>query len=280
MRGYNAGRCGHVRWPLFGAALLSFGLVSGCATAPDPTDREAVAEYVQINDPAEPANRAIFAVNQVIDEGVLKPAAGMYRHLVPPPVRTGVHNALNNLRSPVVFLNDVLQGDMDRAGVTLMRFVINTTVGVGGLGDPATDMGFPYHSEDFGQTLAVWGVGDGPFVMLPLFGPSNPRDTVGLVVDMLVDPVNHWAANTDREAITYARGATRAVDERARNYDTLEELERSSLDFYATIRSLYRQRRADEISNGASPADMPGPGVTETPTGPSRPKTEEISQWK
>jgi len=256
--------------------VLALSLTAGCATAPDPTDREAVAEYQQLNDPGEPANRAVFAVNQVLDKGVLKPAAGMYRDLVPPPVRTGVTNALNNLRSPVIFFNDILQGEMRRAGVTFMRFVINTTIGIGGLGDPASDMGFPYHSEDFGQTLAAWGIGEGPFVMLPVFGPSNPRDAVGLVVDFLVDPLNMWATNTDREYITYARGGTRAVDERARNYDTLEDLERSSLDFYATIRSLYRQRRADEIGNGATRGDMPGPGVTETP----RPKREEVSQWK
>ncbi len=129
-------------------------MVSGCATAPDPTDREAVTEYQQLNDPAEPTNRAVFAVNQVLDKGVLKPAAGMNRDLVPPAVRTGVHNALNNLRSPVILLNDVLQGEMRRAGTTVMRFVINTTLGVGGLWDPATDMGFPYHSEDFGQDAA------------------------------------------------------------------------------------------------------------------------------
>jgi phospholipid-binding lipoprotein MlaA len=116
--------------------------------------------------------------------------------------------------------------------------------------------------------------------MLPIFGPSNPRDTVGLVVDFLTDPINLWAANTDRDYITYTRGALRAVDERARNYDMLEDLERSSLDFYATIRSLYRQRRADEISNGAAATDMPGPGMTEIPADPPRLTTKEVSQWK
>lgn len=276
MKVLNGDCRGRAGWPVLGALVLALGLTAGCATAPDPTDREAVAEYQQLNDPGEPANRAVFAVNQVLDKGVLKPAAGMYLHLVPPPVRTGVSNALNNLRSPVIFFNDLLQGEMRRAGVTFMRFVINTTIGIGGLGDPASDMGFPYHSEDFGQTLAAWGIGEGPFVMLPVFGPSNPRDAVGLVVDFLVDPLNLWATNTDREYITYARGATRAVDERARNFDLIEDLERSSLDFYATIRSLYRQRRADEIGNGATRGNAPGPGVTETP----RPKREEVSQWK
>ncbi len=237
--------------------------VSGCATPPDPADREATTEFKQVNDPAEPTNRAVFAFNQVLDKGVLKPAAGMYRDLMPPAVRTGVHNALDNLRSPVVFLNDLLQGDMDRAGITFMRFLINSTLGVGGLGDPASDMGYAYHNEDFGQTLAKWGVDDGPYVMLPVFGPSNPRDAVGLVVDFLVDPFNWWAANSGNDFAPYARGATRAVDERARNYDTLEDLERSSLDFYATIRSLYRQRRADEIGNGTTTI-RPAPDLSRT----------------
>jgi len=277
---FNAGRRRRIDGPILGALVLSIALTSGCATAPDPSDPEAVAEYRELNDPGEPLNRAVFAVNRALDTGVLKPAAGMYRDLIPPAVRTGVHNALNNLRSPVVFLNDVLQGEMDRAGTTLMRFVINTTLGLGGLGDPASDMGFPHHNEDFGQTLAVWGVDEGPYVMLPVFGPSNPRDAVGLVVDFLVDPFNWWAANTDRDALPYLRGATRAVDERARHYDTLEDLERSSLDFYATVRSLYRQRRANEIGNGTPTTIMPAPGTSEMPPAPPRSGTEEVSQWR
>lgn len=268
---------GMARWSVFGALALVLAVASGCATPPDPADREATSEFKQVNDPAEPTNRAVFAFNQVLDKGVLKPAAGMYRDLMPPAVRTGVHNALDNLRSPVVFLNDLLQGDMDRAGVTFMRFLINSTVGVGGLGDPASDWGYTYHNEDFGQTLAKWGVDEGPYVMLPVFGPSNPRDAVGLVVDFLVDPFNWLAANTGNDFAPYARGATRAVDERARNYDTLEDLERSSLDFYATIRSLYRQRRADEIGNGAPSTIRPAPGISQAPMpGPQR-RAQEVS---
>lgn len=271
---------GLVRWSVLGVLGLSLGLISGCATPPDPADREAVTEFKQINDPAEPANRAVFAFNQVLDTGVLKPAAGMYRDLMPPAVRTGVHNALDNLRSPVVLFNDLLQGDLDRARITVMRFLINSTIGIAGLGDPATDMGFVHHNEDFGQTLAKWGVDDGPYVMLPVFGPSNPRDAVGLVVDFLIDPFNWWAANTGNDVAPYARGATRAVDERARNYDTLEDLQRSSLDFYATIRSLYRQRRTDEIGNGKATGIMPTPGLSQTPPAVPDQKTEEVSSWK
>ena len=271
-------RLGMGYWPRVGAVVLSAVLIVGCATAPDPGDAEAVAEYKQINDPAEPAMRGVFAFNQAVDKVVVRPAAGMYRHLVPPPVRNGVHNALNNLRSPVVFVNDLMQGELGRAGVTFMRFLINSTIGILGFGDPATDMGFEYHTEDFGQTLAVWGIADGPYLILPVFGPSNPRDAVGLAVDFLVDPFNWWAANTDREWATYGRGGTRAVDERARNFDALDDLEKSSLDFYAAIRSLYRQRRADEISNGETLTILPAPGLSLQPPAPARAGKEQVSE--
>ena len=267
----------------FSVLFVSLSLVAGCATPPDPTDPEAVAEFKQVNDPAEPVNRAIFAFNRGVDTVVLKPASGMYNHLVPPILREGVHNALDNLRSPVIFFNDILQGEFERAGDTFMRFLINSTIGVLGLGDPATDMGIAGHDEDFGQTLATWGTGEGPYVMLPVFGPSNPRDAVGLAVDFLVDPFNWWAANTNREYATYARGGTRAVDQRARNTDALEDLERTSLDFYATVRSLYRQRRANAITNGGDNSNLPAPGLTDVPSIPAiedvQPR-DEISQTK
>jgi phospholipid-binding lipoprotein MlaA len=156
----------------------------------------------------------------------------------------------------------VLQGEMERAGTTAVRLVINSTVGVAGFRDQAAEWGFPYHNEDFGQTLAIWTVPGGPYVMLPVFGPSNPRDTVGIVVDFFVDPLNWWARDTGREYIIFARSGLRAVDLRARNFEALEDLEKTSLDFYAAIRSLYRQRRADEISNGKSSARMPAPGIS------------------
>ena len=238
-----------------------------------------MAEYQAVNDPAEPTNRAVFEFNDFLDRNLLKPVARVYRTL-PADLRDGIHNILNNLRAPVVFLNDVLQGELVRAGETAMRFVINSTVGIAGLGDPATDMGFEHHNEDFGQTLAVWGFGEGPYVMLPVFGPSNPRDTVGLVVDYFVDPFN-WLANHEGVAwATYVRGGARAIDERARNYDALEELRRSSLDYYAALRSLYRQRRADDIQNGEPGGIMPTPGVSTAPFPSVAKPDEEVSQKK
>jgi len=236
---------------LLACALMAVG---GCAAV--PTDPALRAEFQEVNDPAEPAMRAVFGFNRVVDQVAIKPAAAIYRTFVPDPVRGKVTNALHNLRSPVIFFNDLLQGAPDRAGTTLARFLVNSTVGVAGLFDPAADLGYPRHDEDFGQTLAVWGVAEGPYLVLPLFGPSNPRDAVGLVVDFLMDPFTWWAQATDRDELVLARGGVRALDARARNYEVPEDLERTSLDYYAAIRSLYRQYRADAIRNGA-PADAP-----------------------
>lgn len=247
---------------------------------PDPSDKEAVAEYNEINDPGEPVMRAIFEFNLVLDKMFLKPAAELYRGFLPPTLQSGVHNVLNNLRTPIVLLNDVLQGKFERAGTTLARFFVNSTVGILGLSDKAAEMGMEYHNEDFGQTLAVWGTPEGPYLMLPIFGPSNPRDAVGLAVDYLTDPINIWANNTNREEVVWARTGTRAVDERARNYDVIADLEKTSLDFYATVRSLYRQRRKDEINDGKASGNMPAPGLGENSPFPATFGGSEVSQSK
>lgn len=258
--------------------LVALVLVTGCATPPSATDKDAVAEFHEINDPGEPTMRAIFEFNRALDTLLLKPAATLYKGMLPPPAQTRVNYFLNNLRSPIIFINDLLQGDLDRAGTTLMRFVINSTVGILGFGDPATDMGYDFHDEDFGQTLAIWGSEEGPYVMLPVFGPSNPRDAIGVVVDFFIDPFSIWVRNTDRDGLIISRTTTRAIDTRARHFDALEDLERSSLDYYAAIRSLYRQRRADAIKNGASDANMPAPSINEAPQPDDVPSAaEEIS---
>ena len=230
--------------------LLSVMTLSGCATAPDASDPEAVAEHNEINDPIEPTNRAIFSVNQGLDRALLKPVARTYKDMAPEKLRLGIHNVINNLRTPVIFFNDVLQGDLVHALITLIRFLINSTAGIFGINDTAADLGIEFRNEDFGQTLAAWNIPEGPYIMLPVFGPSNPRDAVGRVVDFLIDPLNMWAANSGNDWVPPSETAADAVDFRARHYDTIEDLERSSLDFYAAVRSLYRQRRTDEINNG------------------------------
>lgn len=229
--------------------LLLFGL-AGCASAPDRADAEAYAEYEEINDPLEPMNRVIFQFNRGLDTLILKPFAIMYSVFLPPPFQTGIHNFLNNLQTPVILANDLLQTNMNNAGVTFTRFLINTTLGVGGLGDPATDLGWRRHEDDFGKTLAVWGVGEGPYLMLPVFGPSNPRDATGRVVDSLVlDPIGLLGAIGNDALFPYSmtRSVLTAVDTRSRFIGELEEVEKTSLDFYAAMRSLYRQNRRNDV---------------------------------
>ncbi|MEX2642093.1 MAG: VacJ family lipoprotein [Acetobacterales bacterium] len=229
------------------AAMLTMVclLAAGCAsTGPQSA---AVDEE---NDPFEPVNRAVFQFNRGADALVLKPAATGYVLFVPPEIRTGIGNALDNLKAPVVFANDVFQGSQDRAHTTFVRFLINSSIGVLGIFDVATRWGYEQHDEDFGQTLAVWGVRSGPFLMLPLLGPSNPRDTAGIVVDYFLDPLRYVFLNTEEEYLLDVHTGARVVDSRAAQLGTVEEIERSSLDFYAAVRSLYGQRRATEIRNG------------------------------
>lgn len=242
---------------------LAIALISGlaltlgaCATSPDPSDQAAVAAYQEANDPVEPLNRYFFAVNdQLIDGLILKPAAQGYDEALPGFAKDSVRHFLDNLRTPVILVNDVLQGEWDRAGTTITRFGINTTAGVGGLLDPATGWGYERHGEDFGQTLAVWGTGEGPYLFLPLLGPAPPRDLAGFAVDQAFDPLTYIFWNRD-SFIPTARFVANGLDLRARNLDTLDEIERTSVDYYAALRSLYRQSRNNEIANGEIDPDQ------------------------
>ncbi len=269
-------------WAALGRGLAAAGAVASvlmlgaCASLPPAGDKAAEAEYAEINDPLEPANRTIFAVNRALDDAVLKPVARAYRDGVPRWVRARIDDALDNLRAPIVFLNDVLQGEGTRALTTLTRFVVNSTAGLGGLNDIAADLGLEKHREDFGQTLAVWGFGEGPYLMLPLFGPSNPRDAIGRAVDFLVDPFNRWAVNSNREEAAISRAAVAGVHLRAEILDVTDDLEKTSLDFYAAVRSLYRQRRADDIGNGKSGARLSS-GAETYPEWPRGDGSNEVS---
>lgn len=231
--------------------VLAFG-VAACATAPtDPVDRQI---YDEANDPMQPLNSAIFEFNLAVDKAVLRPVARLYEFLLPDLVRDGVRNFLRHLKTPVILANDLMQGEVGRAGETAGRFMFNTVAGMGGFFDPATDAGVAYHDEDFGQTLAVWGVEEGPYLMLPILGPSSGRDFTGFIVDAGLDPMRWWGYNSDRTLVennTTIRAVSEAVDARSRNYQQLEDLEKTSLDFYATVRSLYRQQRNSLIRNGA-----------------------------
>ena len=229
------------------SALLAVGLLSGCASTADEARAEA-------NDPLEIPNRFVFALNETVDTFVLRPAAVTYRDWMPEPGKIMVRNLLDYLASPVILANDVFQGEWERAGVTSKRFFLNSFSA--GLYDIAALEGYDKHSEDFGQTLAVYGVPEGPYLVLPLIGPSNPRDAVGFVVDMALDPLNWYAHNTDREWIGYSRAGANAIDARARSIEALDDVKANNFDYYAAIRSLYRQRREAAIRNNrAAEAD-------------------------
>jgi phospholipid-binding lipoprotein MlaA len=241
--------------------ILASGLVlvalAGCATRPPASEPEALAEFELNNDPLEPFNRGMYAVNTAIDTVALRPAAVAYRAVVPGPVRDGVRNALGNLRGPTILMNDLLQGDMERAGRTAGRFLINSTLGIGGLVDVAAwQFGIRGHEEDFGQTLATWGVGEGPFLLLPVLGPSNPRDLLGLGVDAVASPWFWFGQGEVVEILRWIRGGLTVLDAREGVLDALDAMNATSLDPYATLRSAYRQRRAVEIRN-AEPAAAP-----------------------
>jgi phospholipid-binding lipoprotein MlaA len=239
------------------AATLLLGLVLvGCAARPDPADPEAVAEFEQTNDPLEPLNRGMYVVNDGLDTLLIRPAAEAYRIFIPPEIRTSVRNMLGNLRSPVILLNDVLQGETQRAGTTLGRFLLNTTLGVGGVFDVAAGYGLLGHGEDFGQTLAVWGAEEGPYLFLPFLGPSNPRDLIGTGVDAVSNPFTWISGDAWLDTVTAARIGLQVLDTREGLIEPLDALRQGSLDPYAALRSAYRQRRATEIRNPAvsSPA--------------------------
>jgi phospholipid-binding lipoprotein MlaA len=208
-----------------------------------------VADYVQTDDPLEPTNRVFYAVNNGLDTVLLRPAAQAYRYVLPGQVREGVHNVLANLGTPVQLTNDVLEGKPRRAGDTTMRFVINTTVGVLGIFDVAKRWGYPEHDADFGMTMALWGVPEGPFLFLPVLGPTDPRDAAGFGADIALDPFT-WIGqphDTSRKALNWTRFGLNAVDSRERVLDPVDQIKKTALDPYATFRSLYRQHRHGQI---------------------------------
>jgi phospholipid-binding lipoprotein MlaA len=236
------------RFRPFAAALALAMLAGGCATRPDPTDAEAVAEFNANNDPIEPLNRAMFFVNDGIDVLVLRPAAEAYRLFIPPEVRVAIRNVLGNMRAPIILVNDLLQGETQRAATTAGRFLVNTTIGIGGIFDVAKDFGLLGHTEDFGQTLAVWGTPEGPYLFIPVLGPSNPRDLAGAAAGIAMDPLT-WVGGDAVQLVSITRGGTTVVDTREGLIEPLEILRQQSIDPYAALRSAYRQRRAVEIAN-------------------------------
>jgi phospholipid-binding lipoprotein MlaA len=241
-------------------------LCSGCATSSSapPSGDEVDSD----NDPAEGVNRAIFKANLAADHAVMRPVAEAYTDHVPEVVQTGVHNVVQNLKEPAVALNDLLQGNVNHAWQSVQRLAVNTTVGGVGVVDVAAKWGLPRHKADFGQTLAVWGVGEGPFVELPLLGPSNPRDALGTAVDLALNPLT-FVGGAPATYAGVATGSANFVDARAQHLHDLDELERNSLDYYAALRSVYRQHREAEISAAKEPEAQGRVDISFPNTGPS-----------
>lgn len=237
-----------------------------CFAAPGIASAQA-----PVSDPWEPLNRDLFAVHESVDQAVLEPLARGYRAATPSPVRTGVRNFLRNLRGPVIFANDVLQGEFSRAGATAVRFGLNTTVGIGGIFDPAASAGVEYHDEDFGQTLAVWGVPAGPYLFVPVFGPSSVRDSAGRMVDMVFDPLSYLDGE-DAWAARATRGTLTGLSVREQLLETVDDVRANSIDPYATFRASYGLLRASAIENGRTNVqDLPDfediPETQDTPSG-------------
>jgi len=240
------------------ALVLGFS-VTACSTTNDSP--EAYAEGVPIEDPLEDVNRTIFEINEGIDKVILEPVARGYRFVTPKGIRQGVSNFLRNLKSPIVIGNEILQGDIEGAGNATARMVINTLAGFGGILDLAEAGGIEYQQEDMGQTFAKWGIGNGPYLVLPLMGPSTVRDGVGMAIDSYVDPIRLYLFNTDQEAWHYARIGATVVSQREELLDVLDDLRRNSFDYYAAVRSAYYQRRQalinDEDPDKAAYVEIP-----------------------
>jgi phospholipid-binding lipoprotein MlaA len=237
--------------------LASPLLLSACADMPKTPAEQAEAKAT--NDPIEPVNRAIFDVNDFLDRLLIRPLAELYRNMVPPPVRDRIANITSNMKEPVIFANNLMQGEFGKAGTTFERFGANTFVGGAGMFDVATGWGLPQQTGDFGQTLAVWGINEGPYLVLPLFGPSNFRDAIGLGVDTVMSPWGYLAYDGGTgtgNRFEISSFAADGLTQREQNIEALDALRSGSLDFYAQMRSVYRQYRAKQIG-GQSTTGMP-----------------------
>jgi len=223
---------------LFALTLLL--LMGACATGgPAPTDPR---------DPFEATNRDILELNLKVDRAVLRPVAVFYRDNVGNWTRTRIRNVLENIQEPRIAINHLLQGKPVAAGTSTMRFLINSIGGVGGMFDLA-EIGGPAKTDaDFGQTLFVWGVKDGPFLMVPITGPSNPRDLAGTIVDGFLNPIGYLTPTGTLIGASVGRG----IDQRAENIETIDELQASSIDFYARLRSLSQQLRDRQLGRTSS----------------------------
>ena len=229
----------------FSAALLGGTLLlSACGTPPSASG---------INDPLEPVNRAVHGLNKGLDRVLVGPGAKVYGGLMPDPVEQGINNVADTLDLPGDIANDLLQGNVPDAGSNFARLAVNVVFGLGGLLDVATDAGIPEAKTDFGETLHVWGVGEGPYVELPAFGPSTGRDAIGTVVDFALNPVGQVAKGSDATAVTVLKILSKLGD-RSRYSNTVDSILYDSADSYAQARLLYLQNRRFELGQTSGDA--------------------------
>ncbi len=253
--------CGTVAEPDTDAAATPAPMASEAGDAPssaavqyaqaDATTDATAADEQLVSDPLEPWNRYVFSVNDLVYT-FMRPWIAPYM-VLPESGKKSVDSFLHNASTPVILVNDLLQGEFGRAWVTTKRFFINTTAGMVGFIDVAEEYGMPKHEEDFGQTLGVYGVGDGPYLVLPLFGPSNPRDGAGLLVDFVSHPL-FWVGGGYIDVLKGGRTYGDVASGYGRNVDQMDAIRASSLDYYASIRSLYTQKRRSDIANIETPA--------------------------
>lgn len=225
-------------------------LTAGCAAV--PKDPAALAAYQEANDPLEPMNRKIFAFNMAADKYALRPVVKGYRKITTPGFRLKVRTFLSNLKTPLTVVNDLLQLNFKNAGRDLSRFVINSTIGFLGVYDVADRMGIAPNYQGFGTTMAVWGIPSGPYLVLPFLGPSNVRDFTGTAANVVFDPFTYVSYQNDNRDITRAfliADIVEAVAAYENSLDLLDEGRKSSLDFYAYMRSMYQQYRKKTIEN-------------------------------
>ena len=232
------------------AAFLLCAVLAGCASMSGSRSDEN-------NDPFEPVNRAVFNANDAIDMAILKPLAEGYRAVVPQFVRDRIRAFVDNLQEPRIFANNLLQGRVDAAGITFARFYVNTLLGLAGLFDVASGRDLPRQTGDFGETLYFWGADSGPYLVLPLFGPSNVRDSFGLAVDLYTTPPAHLFAGTTGLWVNAGVYTVSGFDLRARNIETLDQIKANALDYYAQFRSIARQHREGQLRAARGLAEQP-----------------------
>ena len=224
-------------------------LLSGCSSNPKDIDFNTSLNSPSINDPYETLNRVTFSFNSIFDKTIVRPAALVYRGVVPGFMRNRITYSLGNLSMPVTAVNNLLQGELRKAGVASSRFIINSTIGILGFFDPASSMGLKTDNEDFGQTLAVWGVPSGPYIVLPFLGPSSPRDFTGILSTSLLDPMYQVGSSSNQSAFRSYRMGVGVVDFRSQNIEIFDDLQNNSLDYYAAVRSFYNQSRESQSAN-------------------------------